>query len=71
MEVTIIEGTMDDGMVTVEFDTFAQKMAFKDGLDFVSNRWDKVVLPVGHFDETKNENGKYEWGLGIYPVKDE
>lgn len=49
----------------VEFDTVAEKMAFMKGLTF---QWDEkadIIAWAGHYDDTPNENAKYEWHLTV------
>ncbi len=53
----------------VEFDTLSEKMAFERGLRFEEIEQAAAICYAGHYDETRNENGKYEWELSVQPLK--
>ena len=55
----------DIGIVTEEFNTFAEKMAFRKGLTYKNDNNIDVLDIAGFHSDVTNERGKYEWSLGI------
>jgi hypothetical protein len=54
--------------IDLEFDTYAEKMAFLKGMTFETEEKLAVIAYGGHFDETRNKAGKYEWSLSVCPI---
>ena len=60
---------MGEQLAKAEFDTLPEKLAFEKGLTFGWAEELEVISYMGHFDETKNENGKYQWSVRVQPLK--